>query len=107
MAKQEGSAQKHSERVWSIPCGFLTDEGLWVEQPERMGMALQELQNVLTRVGGICHVGPIREELQPVSGSDHALPVQFCTTALVFRWQSFAPAVKAAAPPPEPEAASS
>lgn len=88
MAKQ----QKPSERTWSIPCGVLTEEGDWLEQPGMLGQGLAELQAVLSRTGGVVQMAAVREELQPVAPTEQSLPSQLCTTSLFVRWQSFSPA---------------
>ncbi len=112
----QGADQKPSERQWSVPCGYMTDPDAsgnqyWVETPERLNMALTELQAVITRIGGVAQMGPVREKLSPLSGTGDPLPVQYVTTSIFVRWQSFAPAKPTAPAPesaaPEPEPAPS
>lgn len=90
---QKAAVQKPSERTWTIPCGFVTEDGgLWVDQPGLLGEGLGELAAIIRRCGGVAQLGAIREEL-PVAPHTNAAPaVSLVTTSVFVRWQSFSPA---------------
>lgn len=71
-----------AERVWTVPTGYVDDNGLWVPDVNALTTALLELQGLMFRVGGVMQIATRRQEIAPD---------RIETTAMVFRWRSFVP----------------
>jgi hypothetical protein len=86
-------------RLWVVEADPETGE----LDPEQITEAIVEAATIVNRVGGVVLIASRREELPP---DTWGVPVEgvYGTTALVVKWESYAP-VPRPQPAPEPEEA--